>query len=209
MARSKKADKMTYKPTARFPEEYKDKIAELAKSFKAKVSDILRMGVDRLWSEYESGPEVERGFTGPPELVSAKMQIIMAYRDHKGEAMAAREIGTTSQEVRKWRATDEFFDLMCKESRMESLERVEHALWTNGVQRRESKACFGILNAKSEDYGLIKKGYADRELVKVVKEKFYPILVRNLSRQTLDTVLREFAAEFGGGNTPDTPKLTG
>ncbi len=155
------------------------------------------MGLDALWYKYNQ-PEAELRFAGDAETIEKKWLAVECFAEQKGPAMTAREIGVTRKTIVFWMETDELFREAAQSARAEAIEIVEHLMWRKAVREENLNAGFGILNAKHEHWGLMKAGFVDKQVKRVVESQVIPVVQRYLSGRDMESLGRELRAIFGG-----------
>lgn len=168
--------------SVRLPGEYTDKIAHLQKLHQCNKSVIFRMGLDALMREHQVIAVETAGFSGDEETVEMKWKVVEALRCGKGMVMSAREAGTTRKTVYSWLADDPLFAEFAQDAKDESIELVEHVVWHKGKEEQNLNACYGILNAKHAQYGMVKAGFVEAKIRKFLKEKVLPLVERYIPR---------------------------
>lgn len=181
----------------RLPDAYTARVEELLEYYGCTKSVLFRMGLDALWYKYNQ-PDEELAFEGDPETVEKKWLAVRCFAEQKGPAMTARELGVTRKTIAFWMETDELFREAAQSARAEAIEVIEHLIHRKAKQEENLTAGFGFLNAKHEHWGLMKQGFVDKQVRRVIESQVIPIVQRYLSGRDLESLGRELRAVFGG-----------
>ncbi len=165
--------------------------------YECSKSTLFRMGLDALWYKYNQ-PADELAFEGDADTVEKKWMVVECFAEQKGPAMAAREVNVTRKTIYFWMETDDVFREAAQSARAEAIEIVEHLMWRKAAREENLNAGFGILNAKHEHWGLMKQGFVDKQVRRVVESQVIPIVQRYLSGRDMESLGRELRQVFGG-----------
>lgn len=188
----------------RLPNAYTGRVEEMLVYYGCTKSELFRMGLDSLWYKYNQ-PEDEIQFAGTAEEVEKKWLAVECFAEQKGPAMTAREIGVTRKTIVFWMDTDELFREAAQSARAEAIEIVEHLMWRKAAREENLSAGFGLLNAKHEHWGLMKQGYIDKQVRRIIESQVIPIVQRYLRGADLESVGRELRSVFGGSSGRSLP----
>lgn len=195
------APKKTEKPhSVRLPADYTEKIAALVERFKVTKSMVFRMGIDALSESVQKPSEVK--LEGSKGIRDKKWIIIDELLKGKGPCMAARTAETTRRTLKHWMTTDPLFAELAHDARDESVEMVEHVVWHKAANEKNLNACYGVLNARHEQYGLVKSGYVEAQLKKLIEGRVIPAVQRYLSRDDMESLGLELRAIIDGSSLP-------
>lgn len=181
----------------RLPNVYTERVEELLEHYGCSKSTLFRMGLDALWYRYNQ-PETELKFEGDADTIERKWEVVRCFAEQKGPAMAAREAGVTRKTIEFWMSTDQLFREAARDARAEAIEIVEHLIWRKAAREENLTAGFGLLNAKHEHWGLMKQGFVDKQVRRVIESQVIPIVQRYLSGRDMESLGRELRAVFGG-----------
>jgi hypothetical protein len=189
----------------RLPNAYTARVEEMLDHYGCTKSTLFRMGLDALWYKYNSPPD-EIAFEGDADTQEMKWTVVRCFAEQKGPAMAAREAKTTRATITHWMKTDKLFAEVAHDARAEAIEIIEHLMWRKGAKEENLTAAFGLLNAKHEHWGLMKQGFVDKQVRRVVESQVIPLVQRYLSGRDMESLGRELRAIFG---EPDGRALPG
>jgi len=152
----------------------------------AEAQDTLEWARENEWATYK--------FTGGQKVAGLKRSVLAQLEVCGEEFVAARRARVTRAEYNGWMAEDSdggdtaFFDAVC-EAKEFALQAAESAMYQEGfsLSKAAVTARFGYLNAKSDEWGLMKAQLMQRTVGKLI-DGIGKILVEELSEEAADKI---------------------
>jgi len=167
-----------------------------------RILERLNAAPDRLKAHQERRQEwMPYGFSGDKRERTAKIEVLAYIEEMFTVVTACRAAGFPRYKFKRWIADDAVFRACVEEAMLVCIQTVEATMFRSAMttdSKGQLTACFGILNAKTSDYGLLKAQLFARQNAKFVDEigtilAELPADTRERLQQRLDQLQRRAA----------------